>query len=95
MAVKKFMDKRLLVHIQGARRVTGVLRGFDIFLNLVLDQARDESIPGREERMEGGMVVRLLWLTFQIYVHADFDALCMQHQVVRGNSVASIEIVHA
>ena len=55
--VKKFMDKRLLVHIQGARKVTGTLRGFDIFLNLVLDQARDETVPGREERIEGGMVV--------------------------------------
>ena len=51
------MDKRLLVHIQGARKVTGTLRGFDIFLNLVLDQARDETVPGREERIEGGMVV--------------------------------------
>ena len=56
--VKKFMDKRLLINVQGARKVTGVLRGFDIFLNLVLDEATDDTVPGREENMEGGPVVR-------------------------------------
>ena len=55
--VKKFMDKRLLVNIQGNRRVTGMLRGFDIFLNIVLDEARDETVPGREENLVGGPVV--------------------------------------
>ena len=56
--VKKFMDKRLLVNLQGNRRVTGMLRGFDIFLNIVLDEARDETVPGREENIVGGPVVR-------------------------------------
>ena len=58
-AVKKFMDRRLLVNVQGNRRVTGLLRGFDIFLNIVLDDARDETVPGREENLEGGPVVRV------------------------------------
>jgi small nuclear ribonucleoprotein G len=57
------MDKRLLINVQGARKVTGVLRGFDIFLNLVLDDAKDESVPGREERIQGGPVVCLRYAT--------------------------------
>jgi len=55
--VKKFMDKRLLINVQGGRKVTGILRGFDIFLNLVLDEARDETYPGQEQDQFGGSMV--------------------------------------
>ncbi|KAF8303272.1 like-Sm ribonucleoprotein [Clavulina sp. PMI_390] len=41
--LKKFMDKRLSISLQGGRKVSGVLRGFDIFLNLVVDDATEES----------------------------------------------------
>merc|ERR1711939_399956 len=41
--LKKYMDKLLFVDLQGGRKVSGVLRGFDIFLNLVIDDCRDES----------------------------------------------------
>lgn len=58
--VKKFMDKRLLINVQGGRKVTGILRGFDIFLNLVLDEARDETYPGQEQNMFGGSTVRII-----------------------------------
>lgn len=51
------MDKRLLINVQGGRKVTGQLRGFDIFLNLVLDDGRDETYPGQEESMQGGSIV--------------------------------------
>ena len=37
------MDKRLAIALQGGRKVSGVLRGFDIFLNLVVDDAYEES----------------------------------------------------
>jgi len=43
--LKKFMDKRLAISLQGGRKVSGVLRGFDIFLNLVVDDAVEESGP--------------------------------------------------
>lgn len=39
------MDKRLSISLQGGRKVSGVLRGFDIFLNLVVDDAVEESGP--------------------------------------------------
>lgn len=49
------MDRRLYVHIQGGRAVSGVLRGYDMFLNLVIDQAYEEL--GAGERKPAGMVV--------------------------------------
>lgn len=53
--LKKFMDKRLQLRLNGGRNVTGVLRGFDPFMNLVVDD-------GIEKRKDGstapvGMVV--------------------------------------
>lgn len=36
------MDKRLSLHLNANRRVTGVLRGFDPFMNLVMDEAVEE-----------------------------------------------------
>ncbi|WVQ80110.1 hypothetical protein IAT38_002211 [Cryptococcus sp. DSM 104549] len=53
--LKKFMDRRVFLHIQGGRQVSGVLRGFDMFLNLVVDQAFEEL--GAGNRKPAGMVV--------------------------------------
>jgi small nuclear ribonucleoprotein G len=51
------MDKLLFINIQGNRKVSGYLRGFDIFLNLVLDDAREE---GGAEKIPCGTIVRAL-----------------------------------
>lgn len=72
------MDRRLYVHIQGGRAVSGVLRGFDIFLNLVIDQAFEEL--GAGERKPAGMVV-------------SDDGVPPNPQVIRGNSVTSMELL--
>lgn len=45
------MDKRVLIQLQGDRRVTGTLRGFDIYLNIVLDDTSDESVPALKENI--------------------------------------------
>lgn len=50
------MDKRLFIQVQGGRKVSGVLRGFDIFLNIVLDDSLDESVAGQKSPM--GQIVR-------------------------------------
>lgn len=41
--LKKYMDKSVSVRLNGARTVTGVVRGFDPFMNLVLDEATDQQ----------------------------------------------------
>eukprot|EP00887_Chlorella_sp_A99_P001627 scaffold8.g1627.t1 len=50
--LKGFMDKRLSVKLNANRHVTGVLRGFDQFMNLVLDNTVDEKL-----KVDIGMVV--------------------------------------
>ncbi|WFD31586.1 hypothetical protein MSPP1_002625 [Malassezia sp. CBS 17886] len=37
--LKRFLDKRVSVNIQGGRKVQGTLRGYDLFLNVVIDDA--------------------------------------------------------
>ncbi|KAF9977435.1 hypothetical protein BGZ73_006062 [Actinomortierella ambigua] len=53
--LKKYMDKRVFVQLNGSRKVTGVLRGFDPFMNLVLDEAVEETNPSQQKNI--GMVV--------------------------------------
>ncbi|MCJ1252753.1 Serine/threonine-protein kinase smg1 [Lignoscripta atroalba] len=53
--LKKYLDKRLFVQLNGSRKVIGVLRGYDVFLNIVLDEAVEEKAGGEKVRI--GMVV--------------------------------------
>lgn len=41
--LKKYMDKNVSVKLNGSRTVTGVVRGFDPFMNLVLDETSDSQ----------------------------------------------------
>ncbi|KAK2937042.1 LSM domain, eukaryotic/archaea-type [Fusarium oxysporum f. sp. vasinfectum] len=34
--LKKYLDKRLFVQLNGSRKVIGILRGYDVFLNIVI-----------------------------------------------------------
>ena len=51
-----YMDKRLAIRLNASRNVVGVLRGFDQFMNIVLDEAV-ELLVGKEKH-DIGMVVR-------------------------------------
>lgn len=53
--LKKYMEKRLFVQLNGNRKVLGILRGYDVFLNIVLDEAVEEKLGGEKVRL--GMVV--------------------------------------
>ena len=53
--LKKYMDKKLALVLNGQRKVAGVMRGFDQFMNVVLDEA--EEIPADGDPTEIGMVV--------------------------------------
>ncbi|KAK9316970.1 hypothetical protein V1522DRAFT_400116 [Lipomyces starkeyi] len=55
--LKKYMDRRLFVQLNGSRKVLGVLRGYDVFLNLVLDDAVEEKAGGERVRI-GTTVIR-------------------------------------
>lgn len=53
--IKKLLDKRVVVKLNGNRKVTGILRGFDPFLNVVLEETVEET--GSREKHNIGMVV--------------------------------------
>lgn len=51
------MDKRMMLKLNGGRAVTGILRGFDPFMNVVLDDTVEECKDNTKNSI--GMVVRL------------------------------------
>ncbi|XP_013403594.1 probable small nuclear ribonucleoprotein G [Lingula anatina] len=53
--LKKYLDKRLSLKLNGNRTVTGILRGFDPFMNLVIDESIEETKGGEKNNI--GMVV--------------------------------------
>lgn len=61
------MDKKLSIKLNAGRAVTGVLRGFDPFMNLVLDESVEECKDGQRNNI--GMVVRIT--VFESILHVD------------------------
>eukprot|EP01010_Urceolus_cornutus_P001619 NODE_2177_length_617_cov_206.095070_g1717_i0.p1 GENE.NODE_2177_length_617_cov_206.095070_g1717_i0~~NODE_2177_length_617_cov_206.095070_g1717_i0.p1 ORF type:complete len:91 (-),score=19.40 NODE_2177_length_617_cov_206.095070_g1717_i0:63-335(-) len=53
--LKRYMDKKVDLKLNANRSVCGVLRGFDQFMNIVLDETVEESSQG--DKSELGMVV--------------------------------------
>eukprot|EP00285_Hemiselmis_virescens_P010668 CAMPEP_0173390222 /NCGR_PEP_ID=MMETSP1356-20130122/14365_1 /TAXON_ID=77927 ORGANISM="Hemiselmis virescens, Strain PCC157" /NCGR_SAMPLE_ID=MMETSP1356 /ASSEMBLY_ACC=CAM_ASM_000847 /LENGTH=76 /DNA_ID=CAMNT_0014347555 /DNA_START=94 /DNA_END=324 /DNA_ORIENTATION=- len=53
--LKRFMDKRLSLKLNANRTVTGVLRGYDQFMNVVLDQTVEHVSTSNKKEI--GMVV--------------------------------------
>jgi len=53
--LKRYMDKTMTIKLNGNRKVTGILRGYDQFMNLVIDNTVEEI--SQTERNEIGMVV--------------------------------------
>lgn len=86
---EQYMDKNLLVNLQGHRKVSGHLRGFDIFLNLVLDNAKDETSV---DKVDCGTVVRRQ-SGHRVLLRDEARLLMRLQQVIRGNSVTSIEMI--
>merc|ERR1711931_174938 len=55
--LKKYMDKRLSLKLNGNRVLQGILRGFDPFMNLVVDDAV-EMVGGQQQTNIGMVVIR-------------------------------------
>ncbi|RKP15443.1 hypothetical protein BJ684DRAFT_18219 [Piptocephalis cylindrospora] len=53
--LKKYMEKKLMVQLNGSRKVIGTLRGYDPFMNIVLDSCVEEKRNG--DKVAIGMVV--------------------------------------
>ncbi|XP_037595816.1 small nuclear ribonucleoprotein G-like [Cebus imitator] len=53
--LKKFMDKKLSLKLNGGRHVQGILRGFDPFMNLVIDERVEMATSGQQNNI--GMMV--------------------------------------
>ncbi|KAG5574979.1 hypothetical protein R3W88_028960 [Solanum pinnatisectum] len=54
--LKKYMDKQLQIKLNANRLVTGTLRGFDQFMNLVIDNTVE--INGNDKNEIGMVVIR-------------------------------------
>ena len=82
------MDKKLFVHLQGGRKVSGVLRGYDLFLNLVIDDAVEETTPAQKHPIGTVVSGSRRFLIAQVFTRFIL-------QVIRGNSVTSMETLEA
>lgn len=54
--LERYMDKHVLLKLNANRCVSGMLRGYDQFMNVVLEDTVEEVSP--EERNNIGIVVR-------------------------------------
>jgi len=55
--LKQFMDKKLSLKIRSGRNLIGILRGYDPFMNLVLDEGV-EKMPNGDFHQIGMVVIR-------------------------------------
>ncbi|ORY13112.1 like-Sm ribonucleo protein, partial [Neocallimastix californiae] len=53
----RYLDKRIFIQLNGNRKITGVLRGFDPFMNLVVDETM-EIVSATEKNSIGTVVLR-------------------------------------
>ncbi|XP_053414777.1 small nuclear ribonucleoprotein G-like [Nycticebus coucang] len=53
--IKKFMDKKFSLNLNGGRHVQGILRGVDPFVNLAMDKCVEMVTRGQQNNT--GMVV--------------------------------------
>ena len=54
------MDKKLSIQLNGSRKIIGILRGYDIFLNITLTDALEVDSKG--EKMNIGATVCICFI---------------------------------
>mmetsp|Transcript_1754 Transcript_1754/g.2701 ORF Transcript_1754/g.2701 Transcript_1754/m.2701 type:complete len:84 (+) Transcript_1754:161-412(+) len=55
--LKRYMDKKMRLSLNGNRKIVGVLRGYDAFLNVVLEETIEETSGGSGVESQIGTVV--------------------------------------
>ncbi|MFB0560690.1 MAG: LSM domain-containing protein [Candidatus Lokiarchaeia archaeon] len=55
--LNRSLEARVLVKLKGGRELRGKLKGFDLHMNLILDEA-EEVIDKNNNRMVGTVIVR-------------------------------------
>ena len=73
MHTTRYMDKRLQIQLNGGRKVTGVLRGYDPFMNIVLDETIEEVSATESHNI--GMVVSGTLLVVCIFIDKTANGL--------------------
>ncbi|KAL1245510.1 putative small nuclear ribonucleoprotein [Trichinella spiralis] len=73
--LKKYMDKKMQLRLNGDRKISGVLRGFDPFMNMVIDEAVEHLKTG-EQIMIGMVVVRGNSVTLMQILELRFFFFC-------------------
>lgn len=67
------MDKQMMLKLNGGRTVKGILRGFDPFMNVVIDETVEECRDGTKNNI--GMVVRSkgsnTWMLWGVHIVYD------------------------
>uniref|UniRef100_A0A8D2H608 Small nuclear ribonucleoprotein G n=1 Tax=Urocitellus parryii TaxID=9999 RepID=A0A8D2H608_UROPR len=49
--LKKFINKKLSLKLNGSRHVQGILRGFDPFINLAIDECVEMATSGQQNNI--------------------------------------------
>lgn len=80
--LKRYMDKVLSLKLNGNRQVIGVLRGYDAFMNLVLDNAKELPKGNVGDLGRGGGMGGMI---------AAGTAGDMGSVVIRGSSIIQFE----
>ena len=90
--LKRYMDKELNLKLNGNRRVRGVLRGFDQFMNVTLDETVEEVSTTESNQL--GMVVSvdynmMLYMMLIFYIRS-FVAIVLYNLNAWNDSIRRI-----
>mmetsp|Transcript_12817 Transcript_12817/g.19407 ORF Transcript_12817/g.19407 Transcript_12817/m.19407 type:complete len:105 (+) Transcript_12817:57-371(+) len=56
--LKNYLDKKLCLKLNAGRKVTGILRGYDQFMNVVVDEASELNNQEKTTSSLGTVVIR-------------------------------------
>lgn len=85
----------MMLKLNGGRTVSGILRGFDPFMNVVIDETVEECRDGTKNNI--GMVVCIVTMFYAqctakgiMFIILELIR-CFILQVIRGNSIVMVE----